>query len=72
MSCEIQPGRHNDQPTNQQGTKWTGKAYKWTPPKEAYFVAKMAVFGPNILIILGGSKSSGTRMPKIRLFAKDT
>ena len=23
---EIQPGRHNHQPTNQQGTKWTGKA----------------------------------------------
>ena len=28
--------------------------------KKAYFGAKMAFFGPNILIILGGSKSSGT------------
>ena len=28
--------------------------------KKAYFGAKMAVFGPHILIILGGSKGSGT------------
>ena len=28
-------------------------------PKKAYFGAKMAVFGPNITIILGGSKSFG-------------
>ena len=31
-------------------------------PKKAYFGAKMVVFGPNILIFLGGSKSSGTHM----------
>ena len=31
-------------------------------PKKAYFGAKMAVFGPNILFILGGSKSSGTHI----------
>ena len=28
-------------------------------PKKAYFGAKMAVFGPNILISMGGSKISG-------------
>ena len=33
-------------------------------PKNAYFGAKMAVFGPNILIILGRSKSSGTHISK--------
>jgi len=31
-------------------------------PKKAYFGPKMAVFGPNILIILGGSKTSGTHI----------
>ena len=31
-------------------------------PKKAYFGAKMAVFGPNILIILGGSQISGTHI----------
>ena len=31
-------------------------------PKKAYFGEKMAVFGPNILIILEGSKSSGTHI----------
>ena len=42
--------------TNQQGTKWAGKAYM---PKNAYMGANMAVFGLNILIILRGSKSFG-------------
>ena len=36
-------------------------------PKKAYFGAKMAVFGPNILIILGGSKSSGTHISENHL-----
>ena len=28
MSCEIQPARHNHQPTHQQGTKWASKAWQ--------------------------------------------
>ena len=28
VSCEIQPARHNHQPTHQQGTKWAGKAWQ--------------------------------------------
>ena len=39
-------------------------------PKKAYFGAKMAVFGPNILIILGGSKSSGTHISENYLCAE--
>ena len=38
-------------------------------PKNAYFAAKMAVFGPIILIILGGSKSSGTHISENHLGA---
>ena len=36
-------------------------------PKKAYLGAKMAVFGPNILIILGGSKSSDTHISENHL-----
>ena len=36
-------------------------------PKTAYFEAKMAVFGPSIQIILGGSKSSGTHISENHL-----
>ena len=36
-------------------------------PKKAYFGAEMAIFGPNILIILGGSKSSGKHIPENHL-----
>ena len=57
--------RHNHQLTNQQGTKWTGKAYMC--PRKAYFGAKMAVFGPNILIILGVNKSFGTHLSENHL-----
>ena len=28
MSCEIQPARHNPQPTHQQGTEWTSNGQK--------------------------------------------
>ena len=28
MSCEIQPARHNHQPTHQQGTKWASNGQK--------------------------------------------
>ena len=35
--------------------------------KEAYFGAKMAVFGPNIQIILEGSKNSGTHVSENHL-----
>ena len=47
--------------------------YKWANqqglyvPKKSYFGAKMAVFGPNILIILWGSKSSGTHISENHL-----
>ena len=37
--------------------------------KKAYFGAKMAVFGPNILIILRGGKSSGTHISENHLGA---
>ena len=36
-------------------------------PKKVYFGVKMAVFGPNILIILEGSKSSGTHISENHL-----
>ena len=62
MSCEIQPARFNHQPTNQQCIKWAGKACVW----ESSLGAKMAVFGPNILIILWGSKSCGTHINHCR------
>ena len=49
MSCD------NHQPTGHQMSR-----QGLYVPKVAYFGAKMAVFGPHILIILGGSKGSGT------------
>ena len=52
-------------PTNQP----TGHQISWQGlyvPKKAYFGAKLAVFGPNIL---GGSKSSGTHISKKHLGA---
>ena len=48
---------HNRQPTVYQMSR-----QGLYVPKKAYFGTKMAVFGPNILIILGGSKSSGTHI----------
>ena len=41
MSCEIQPARHNHQPTHQQGTK----CMPW--PK----LTKNANFGPNLVVL---------------------
>ena len=44
MSFEIQPARHNHQPTHQQGTKLAGKAWpKMT--KNANFEPNLVVFG---------------------------
>ena len=54
MSCEIQPA---PQP---QANQPTGQSRQ--DPKKAYFGAKLSVFRPNILIILGGSKSSGKQV----------
>ena len=52
-ACAPQP------PTNQPTGHQISRQGLYVP-KKAYSGAKMAVFGPNILIILGGSKSSGT------------
>ena len=55
VSCEIQPARHNHQPTHQQGTKVAGKAWpKMT--KNANF----GRFGAKNPKIFGDSKSFGT------------
>ena len=61
MSCEIQPARHNHQPTHQQGTKWAGKAWpKMT--KNANFGPNLVVFGQKILIFTWEIKSFGTHL----------
>ena len=49
---------------HKQSTKWASKAYV---PKKAYFGAKMAVFGPKILILFRGSKSSDTHISEKHL-----
>ena len=54
-------------PTNQQTGHQVSRQSLYVP-KKAYFGAKMAVFGPNILIILGGSKSSGTNISENHLY----
>ena len=56
MSCEIQPARHNRQPTNQEGTKCAGQAYmcqrrhilgqKWP-----FLGQKLRPVAPNCLMI---------------------
>ena len=61
MSCDIQPARHNQQPTHQWGTEGVSKAL----PK----MTKNANFGPNLVVLgtknqffTGGSKSLGTHL----------
>ena len=61
MSCDIQPARHNHQPTHQQGTKWAGKAWP-KMNKNANFGPNLVVFGQKILIFTGESKSFGTHI----------
>ena len=43
VSCEIQPACHNYKQTNQQGTKWAGKAYMC--PKKHILGQKWPFFG---------------------------
>ena len=52
MSCEIQPARHNHQPTHQQGIEEAFMAWpKLT--KNASFGPNLAVFGPEIQFFWG-------------------
>ena len=55
MSCEIQPARHNHQPTGHQMNR-----QGLYVPKKAYFLPNLAFFRPKILIFVGGRKSFGT------------
>ena len=73
MSCEIQPARHNHQPTGHQMSR-QGLAkmpnlvvlgQKMT--KNAYFGPNLAVFWPKILIFMGVSKSFGTNITENHL-----
>ena len=47
MSCEIQPARHNHQPTHQQITKWA----RWA--KNSNFAPNLVVLGQKFLIFTG-------------------
>ena len=58
MSCEIQPARHNHQPTYQQGTKIA---------KNANLGPNLVVLGQKILILTGESKSFGTHITEKHL-----
>ena len=56
MSCEIQPARHNHQPTHQQGTK----CMPWPKlTKNANFGPNLTVFWPKIHFLGGWSKAFG-------------
>ena len=55
MSCDIQPARHNHQPTGHQMSQ------------KCKYLATNAIFGPKILIILGGDKSCGTHLSENHL-----
>ena len=61
MSCEIQPARHNHQPTHQQGTKLAGKAWPKIT-KNANFGQNLVVLGQKILISTGKIKSFVTHI----------
>ena len=61
MSCEIQPARHNHQPTHQQGTEEACMAWpKLT--KNANFGPNLVVFGQKILFFTGEIKSFVTHI----------
>ena len=64
MSCEIQPARHNDQPTQQQGTKWAGKAWP-KMNKNANFGPNLVVLGQKVLIFAGEIKRFVTHITEI-------
>ena len=73
MSCEIQPSRHNHQPSHQQDTKLAGKAWpKMT--KNVNSGHNLVVFGQKILIFTGETKSFGNHITEkpprhlVRLF----
>merc|ERR1712173_257902 len=56
VSCEIQPARHNHQPTHQQGTEEACMAWpKLT--KNANFGPNLVVFGQKILFFTGEIKN---------------
>ena len=61
MSCDIQPARHNHQPTHQQGTKWAGKAWP-KMKKDAIFGSNLVFLGQQILIFNGEIKSFVTHI----------
>ena len=53
---------------NVHGTKWAKNANIWPKmTKNAYFGPNLAVFGPKILILMGGSKSFGTHVTENHL-----
>ena len=56
MSCEIQPARHNHQPTHQQGTKWASNGQK------CQFWAKFGRFWAKNPFFTGEIKSSVTHI----------
>ena len=55
MSCEIQPARHNHQPTHQQGTEEACMAWPRLT-KNANFGPNLVVFGQKILFFTGEIK----------------
>ena len=67
MSCETQLARRNQQPATNQPTGHQMSRLRLYVTKKANFGAKMAIFGPKILIILEGSKSSGTHISENNL-----
>ena len=54
VSWEIQPAHHIHQPTNQQGTKWSGKAYMC--PRKHILGQKWPFLGQTSLLCLEGAK----------------
>ena len=54
--CGLRDTAREPQPPTNQPTGHQMSRQGLYVPKKAYFGAKMAVFGPNILIILGGAK----------------
>ena len=66
MSCEIQPARHNRQPTHQQGTEKTCMAWPIST-KNANFGPNLVVFGQKILFFTGEIKSIVTHITEKNL-----